>query len=260
MAVSGEMSDSSSAHDEQVAKLKEEVHALREQIKRSQRLASIGTMAAMVVHEFNNILTPIINYAHLAQDNPALMEKAIAKAADGGERARTICGAILGISRGDSGEPIDRNVAELVDQALSAMARAPARDGIELRLDIPGDLRIRTRPIEMEHVLLNLLINARRAVLQKGAMKRIGISVCAEGDRCVLSVTDNGVGIPPENIDQVFEPFFSTGKGSDTEGEGGTGLGLTICQEIVRAMHGQIDVQSRLGEGTTFTITLPLAA
>ena len=258
MAPVGNKTDTYSQHADQVARLESEVQALREQVRRSQRMASLGTMAAMVAHEFNNILTPIINYAHLAQGNPALTEKAIAKAADGGERARVICRAILGMSGEECAEPADASVAELVSETLSAMAPDPRKDGIELRLNIPESLRVRTRRIELQQVLMNLLLNARRAVLKRGRSGHIDVSVDVVGGKCVMSVADDGVGIPPENIDKVFEPFFSTAD-KDVEDEGGFGLGLTICQEIVQAMDGEIDVHSRLGEGTTFTITMPLA-
>jgi signal transduction histidine kinase len=255
----GNKTDSQSQHAQQVARLENEVRGLRERVRRSQRMASLGTMAAMVAHEFNNILTPIINYAHLAQGNPALTEKAIAKAADGGERARVICRAILGMSGEECDELADASVAELVSETLSAMARDPRKDGIELRLNVPEGLRIRTRRIELEQVLMNLLLNARRAVLKRGRSGHIDVAVAVVGGKCVMSVADDGVGIPPEDIEKVFEPFFSTGD-KDVDDDGGSGLGLTICQEIVQAMEGEIDVHSRLGEGTTFTITMPLAA
>ena len=259
MAPVGNKIDSRWQHADQVARLESEVRGLREQVRRSQRMASLGTVAAMVAHEFNNILTPIINYAHLAQGNPALTEKAIAKAADGGERAKVICRAILGMSGEECAEPADTSIAELVAETLSAIARDPRKDGIELRVNVPEGLRIRTRRIELEQVLMNLLLNARRAVLKKGRSGHIDVSVDVVGGKCVMSVADDGVGIPPEDIDKVFEPFYSTGDRS-VDDEGGSGLGLTICQEIVQAMNGEIDVHSRLGEGTTFTITLPLAA
>jgi len=258
MAGAGSKTDAASEHDQQVAKLRDEVESLRGQVKRSQRMASLGTMAAMIAHEFNNILTPIISYAHLAKKNPALSEKAIAKAADGGERARLICRAILGMSAGDRDAPVECRVADLVTESLLAIARHPQRDEIDLKMEVPEGLHIKARPIEFQHVVLNLLLNARRAVLQKGARGHIEISARVKDDRCELSVRDSGVGIPPENIDKVFEPFFSTNRSSDADVEGGFGLGLTICREIIKGMDGTISVQSTLGEGTTFTLSLPL--
>ncbi len=260
MAQASDKTDQGSQHAEQVIRLENEVEALRRQVRRSQRLASIGTMAAMVAHEFNNILTPIINYAHLAKDNPALTDKAIAKAADGGERAKVICQAILGMSGEEGEELTDKNLAELVSATLSAMVRGPERDGIEVRLNIPEDLHIRTKPIELEQVLLNLLQNAKRAVLKNNSGGLIEISVDVIEGQCILSVADNGEGIAPENIDRIFEPFFSTSEKTDEQEDSGFGLGLTVCQEIIESMDGDISVQSHLGEGTTFTITLPLAA
>lgn len=243
-------------HQEQLDRLNAEVEALRQQLKRSQRLAAVGTMTAMVAHEFNNILTPIINYAQMAKSNPALTAKAIAKAADGGQRASHICKAILGITREGPVELEEVKLAELVDQTISAMAREPAKDAIEMSLKVDQALSVRTRRVEIQQVLLNLLINARTAVLGKTGQRRIALVAGRQGRWVNIKVDDNGVGIAPENIEKIFQPFFTTRKADSDEGPG-SGLGLAICREIVTALGGQISVTSTLGHGTMFSVNLP---
>jgi signal transduction histidine kinase len=239
--------------DQQLTRLQREVETLRNQLRRAQRMATVGTMTAMVAHEFNNILTPIISYAQLARGNPRMTEKAISRAAEGGKKASTICRAILGLTRDDA-EPVLVSLAEVVNETLAAMAREPIKDGIELDVDVPGDLVGRLRPVALEQVLLNLLVNARWAVLQRHVPRLITLRAHRSGRQLEISVADNGVGILPENLPRVFDPFFSTKSGR--EGQEGFGLGLAVCRDIVQEMGGEISVESEIARGTTFTIRL----
>ena len=166
---STQVSPGTQTYPQQLATLNAEVASLREQLRRAQRLAAVGTMTAMVAHEFNNILTPIINYARMARTNPKFTGKAIDRAADGGERATNICKAILGLT-GQETQAGPVSVAELICETLAAMGREPAKDGIELVLAAPPDLTICTRRVELGQVLLNLVINARAAVLAKAGL------------------------------------------------------------------------------------------
>ena len=243
-------------HEQQLARLQAEVQALRDQLRKAQRLAAVGTMTAMVAHEFNNILTPIINYAQMARKNPSFTDKAIARAADGGQRASNICKAILGLTREQPTEKDDVGLLDLVGQTLAAMARDPQKDGIELVLQIPSDLRLKTRSVELQQVVFNLTMNARAAVLAKSGPRRIELAGGRQDGWIVLSVSDTGVGIAPENLEKVFQPFFTTRSGSDGESQG-HGLGLTICRDIVTSMGGTISVQSKVDEGTSFILRLP---
>ena len=245
------------SQEEKLAKLTAEVQALRQELHRAQRLATVGTMTAMVAHEFNNILTPIINYAQLAKSNPRMVEKAIARASEGGQRATEICKAILGITRDESPEPSRENLGALVREVLSAMGRNPRSDGIDMTVDIPRNLGLTTRRLELQQVLLNLIVNARKAVMANPAPRRIEISAVKESKNIVIRVSDNGGGIGPEIIDKIFQPFFTTNTTADDGKSKGHGLGLAICREIITSLDGQITVASTVGEGTTFTIRLP---
>jgi signal transduction histidine kinase len=244
------------SHEQQLRRYQAEIEALRRQLAAAQRRATVGTMVAMVAHEFNNILTPVLNYAQLARQKPHLAAKAVEKAADGSQRAAAICRALLGMTAEAPPDPVPVCLADLVAQTLTAMAREPAKDAIDLRVRVPRDLRVTTQPIELQQVLLNLLMNARTAVLAGDGSRRIDVGADAARDVVRLNVRDTGVGIAPDDMPHIFEPHFSTRSDEDSSG-GGHGLGLAICRQIVEALGGRIEVQSTRGKGATFTVVLP---
>jgi len=247
------------SHEEQLERLRAENQALRAELVRAQELATVGTMAAMVAHEFNNILTPIISYAQLAQNNPAYAEKAIARAADGGHRASTICQALLGMAADTPRVQELVKLADLLRSTFDAMARDPHKDLIELVLHVPETLTLSTRRVELQHVLLNLILNARSAVLKRPCGRKIQISAQKRKNAVQIHVSDNGGGIPPELQTKIFDAFFTT-KTDNPTGTRGYGLGLAFCGRVIASLDGKISVHSELGKGTTFTIELPVAA
>jgi len=253
-SVAARQTDNSPA---QLLALAAENESLRRQLRHCQKLATVGTMTAMIVHEFNNILTPIINYAQLAADgDEEMVAKAIRKAGEGSQRATEICDALLGLLRDRAADPVRVSLAELVDQSLLAMGRSPTKDGIELELSIPAALKVLARPGELKQVIVNLLINARSAILSNGRRRRIEIAAARDCEAVVLSIADSGTGIAPEHMGKLFEPFFTT-KNGDDDGEVGTGLGLALCSEVLTKMDGAIRAESTLGHGATFYVTLP---
>jgi signal transduction histidine kinase len=137
------------------------------------------------------------------------------------------------------------------------LARDPQKDGIALRVQVQPDLIVHGDPVQLEQVLLNLLINARQAMLGKGGSLTVKASKTEDGGEIKIQVIDTGPGIPEKLLPKIFQPFFTT-KGTAKPGESkGTGLGLAICREIVEHHRGRIDVASEVGKGTTFTIFLP---
>ena len=232
--------------------LHEQVRSLREQLRRAQSLAAVGTMTAMIVHEFNNILTTALGRAQLAQNgDEASREKAIHCALDACTRATTVCQALLDLTGGDAEARQSVCVAQLITETLEAMAREPAKDGIVLLQKVPARLRITTRPVLLKQVLLNLLLNARAAVLAKGRGQSLSVSATRSNGQVLIRIADTGVGIAPENLQRIFEPFFTTRNGS------GAGLGLPVCRQIVESLGGSIGVRSELGKGTVFSVALP---
>ncbi len=240
--------------------MQEQLDQVRAQLTESQRLATIGTISAVIAHEFNNLLTPIISYSQFALQSAQsekpdleLIQKALGKSFTSATKAGRICQSMLALARGESSfGPVD--VQHLVDETLAVMARDPKKDGIALRVHIQPGLRVLGDAVQLEQVLLNLLINARQSMLGKGGS--LSIKAVADGPMVRLQVIDSGCGVPEKLLGRIFEPFFTT-KGTVRRGESkGTGLGLAICKQIIEHHQGRIEVQSQVGKGTCFTLQL----
>lgn len=246
-----QISAESEAASQSLPQLRRQVRQLQQALARAQRLAAVGTMAAMVAHEFNNLLTPMLNYAQMAAEgDPEMQAKAVRHTLDGATRAAAICGALLDM--GGTGSDQKRQVVldELVEQTLVAMARDLAKDGINLVRKIPPRLSLTTCPGQVKQVLLNLLLNARWAAMKKGRGQSISIVAEQSGRQVFLRVADTGVGIDSQHIEKIFEPFFTTRSS-------GSGLGLAVSRQIIEELSGRLEVRSELGKGTVFTIALP---
>lgn len=249
----------------QLGETQRQLDALREQLTESQRLATIGTIAAVIAHEFNNLLTPIVSYSQYALQSAQgptpdmeLICKALSKAFASAEKAGKICSAMLGLARGESSFSAV-GVQTLVDETLMVLARDPQKDGIALRVQVSADLCVEGDSVQLEQVLLNLLINARQAMIGSGGSLTIKASA-DEPNEVKIQVIDTGPGIPQDLLPKIFQPFFTT-KGTTRKDESrGTGLGLAICKDIIEHHKGRIVVESRVGHGTTFNIYLPAAS
>jgi signal transduction histidine kinase len=244
--------------------MQRQLDSLREQLTESQRLATIGTIAAVIAHEFNNLLTPIVSYSQYAlqsaeseRPDMELIKKALSKSFQAAAKAGKICSSMLGLARGESSY-CDVSVQKLVDETLLVMARDPSKDGLALRVQVQPELTVHADPVQLEQVLLNLLINARHAMqgCRNGSLT-IKATAVEESAEVRLQVIDTGPGIPEKLLPKIFQPFFTT-KGTARKGETkGTGLGLAICKEIIEHHKGRIEVESVVGKGTTFSIYLP---
>jgi signal transduction histidine kinase len=168
---------------------------------------------------------------------------------------------MLGLARGQT-QFSKVSVQQLVEEVLLVLARDPQKDGLALRVQLQPGVMVCGDPVQLEQILLNLLINARQAMLgagTRGGSITIKASEVDGEDMVRVQVIDTGPGIPEKLLPKIFEPFFTT-KGTAKKGESkGTGLGLAICKEIVEAHKGRIEVQSVLGRGTTFGVVLPKA-
>jgi len=248
----------------QLGQTQRQLDELRQQLTESQRLATIGTISAVIAHEFNNLLTPMVSYSQFAlqsakSDKPdmELIVKALGKAFAGAEKAGKICAAMLALARGETSWT-SVPVQTLIDQVLAVLARDPQKDGIALRVQVHGELRVQGDDVQLEQVLLNLLINARQAMLGRGGSLTIKASATGESE-VKIQVIDTGPGIPENLLPKIFQPFFTT-KGTTKKDEArGTGLGLAICKDIIEHHKGRITVESKVGEGTTFNLFLPAA-
>lgn len=220
-------------------------------------MATLGTLASMLAHEMNNLLTPVLSYARLAMDAPAdsaLNRKAHEHAVRGVEACNAMSESILGFAKQEGGDSAD--IASCVDQALRCLPRELAKDGIEPRLELQGELAADISPTALTQVLLNLVLNAREAMSSGGVLTiRAERSTWNSGEPSVrISVEDTGDGIDPDELERVFLPFVSRG-----DRPGGAGLGLAICSHLVEDAGGRISAASEVRQGAVFVIELPAA-
>ena len=242
----------------QAQAVSEEVEALRRQVVELQRVSSLGVLAGGVCHELNNALMPILNYAKLGLRNPdpAYRDRAFEKILEGAKRASAITGGVLGLARPQADRRAPTDLVRLVEEVLLLAGKDLQKDRVHVDFRAEGRPHARVNPAQIQQVLLNLVINARQA-MPKGGTARVRVGVDPNGKTAELSVADTGTGIGSADLQRIFEPFFTTKTGPDASGVGGTGLGLSVCRDIVEAHHGRLRAESRPGQGSTFTLRLP---
>jgi two-component system NtrC family sensor kinase len=224
---------------------------------RLQRLAMLGTVCAGIAHEINNLLTPAMGYVQLARNAPDdvdLQGKALEKSATALETTAKIVRSMLGLGTGDD-QDVRADVATVVADALACIGRAPTK-GIKVTIDVPPDLAARIRPVALQQILMNLSLNALEAM--QGQSGTLTIRARAEEETIRIEVRDSGPGIPAHIAQSLFHPFVTTPTTGQPCARKGTGLGLTICRDLVDEADGTIRVESS-GEGAIFTVTLPPA-
>jgi signal transduction histidine kinase len=226
---------------------------LEDQLRQSQKMEAVGTLAGGIAHDFNNLLTIIIGYTQLARtrepDNPALKGdlEQISRSSD---QAAALTRQLLSFSRKQMVLPTVLNLNDCIHETLKMLRRIIGED---IRLDTELDPNlppIEADPGQMDQVLMNLAVNARDAMAGGGVL---GFRTRRSGDQVELHVSDTGAGIDEKVLPHIFEPFFTT-----KEMGRGTGLGLATVYAAVQQAHGNIRVESRVDEGTTFIITLPV--
>src|SRR5450432_1494871 len=241
----------------QYATLLDAIHHVIEEkrLAHLDRMASLGTLAAGIAHEINNPLTYVIaNLQLLEEEMPSspLLHDAI----DGAERIRGIVSHIKTFSRAGDEHRAHVDLRSILDSSIKVVmseVRARAR----LVRDYGHIPLILANPGQLGHVFLNLLLNAAHAIPEGNPHDntiRVMTRAAAQGE-IVVEIADTGRGIAAEVRHRIFDPFFTT-----TPVGRGTGLGLSVCHGIVRSLGGTITVESELGQGTTFRITLPASA
>ena len=238
-----------------------ETEQLREQLLRAQRLSSVGTLASSVAHEFNNILTTLMNYAKLGlkpECSDASKQQAFEKILKGSQRAAVIISSMLGFARHGATNRELTDLVALVEEVLVLCDKDLSKHQIKV------EKRFHSRPKapvvrgQIEQILLNLIINARQA-MPRGGRLTIDVRENTKTRMVEIAICDTGVGIAPDQLRMIFEPFYTT-KEPDEDGHGGSGLGLSVCRQIIEQHHGRIRVESMSGKGSKFTVKLPLDA
>ncbi len=245
--------------DETVS-IRQKIEHLEAELRQARRMASLGDLVSTTTHEFNNVLTTIINYAKLGlrHKDEASRDKALTKILGAAERAEKITNGVLGMARNRGHERAPTDLAKLIESSLVLLEREMQKYRIQIVTQFePAPLAF-VCGNEIQQVLLNLLTNARQA-MPRGGQILIRIASDPASNMVDLMVRDTGGGIPPEVLPRIFDRYFSTKQGPDATGKGGAGVGLSTCSEIMEAHQGKIRVESTVGVGTAFTLKLPAA-
>ncbi|NVM57298.1 MAG: PAS domain S-box protein [Desulfobacterales bacterium] len=239
----------------------------QEDLVRVDRLAEIGRIAAGVAHEINNPLAVIgeasgwasvvVGEAEgLSPEDREELEKAVREIGGQTRRCRSITHRLLDFARDSAPTKTELDLHGLLKETISFLKPELKHTPIEIDLKFtPGPLHMNSDPKLLEQVFVNFITNAIHAVREKeGEKGRIEIRTLKNNSEVEISVEDNGVGIPEEDQGKIFHLFYTTKSPSK-----GTGLGLTICQNIATKLGGNITFHSKVGVGTTFTIRIPVS-
>jgi signal transduction histidine kinase len=232
---------------------------LQQELVVCQRQAMLGTLTAIIAHEYNNLMTPVLARAQdaVARDDVAAMRKALTTTARQTEKALRFTRQVLQLADGKE-LPLEAcRVADLVDAAITSAVRPFEKDGIELELRIPDDLYVRAQPLLFEQALLNLLLNARAAM--RGRRGRLSVAARREGDMVVVAVCDSGVGMSAEMLDEVINPFLAADADAHPGDWSSVGLGLSACRKIAQQHGGAVRAEVNDGPGCTFRLRWPAA-
>ena len=247
--------ESSQRQAEDLVRTLRQIDEVQTRLSHMERLSSVGRLAAGAAHEINNPLTVISGRAQLliASCTNENDRKALQLIIEQSGRIAKIIRDLMGLAKPAepnyeliSLEPILQRVITILSQSLKA-------EGIVVEEDYqPGLPSVYADAKQLEQVFLNLAINAVQA-MPRGGTLRICIGLDEKNHKIKVEISDTGEGIEEKDLRSIFDPFFTTKK----EGEG-TGLGLTICQSVIQTHRGEITVSSKVGQGTTFCIALPL--
>jgi two-component system NtrC family sensor kinase len=234
-------------------------------LMKSDRLASLGQLSATVAHEINNPISAVLNLSMLMErilktdgipkGREEEFRKYLSQVSSETERVGRIVSELLAFSRRAAPQRVPSDLHAVIERTLSILRHKLELAGVEARLVAAPDLpHVECDPSQMEQVVINLVANAAEAMTAGGHVVERTRALPGE-DAVEVAVEDDGPGIPDEHLQRIFEPFFSTKEGGKS-----LGLGLAVVYGIVDAHHGRVDVESAVGRGTTFRITLPVHA
>ncbi|MCB2231225.1 PAS domain S-box protein [bacterium] len=225
----------------------------------SEKMAAVGMLAAGVAHEFKNYLGGIIGNASFAleeiPDDDELAHETLEQIIQMGEKANQVAMSLLTYSKTKPDDRSHEDLRTLITNTLSLVEKELRTRSIEIVTYFNEVPLVLISSGKIQQLLLNLIINAEHAISESGV---ITIALLSDDNFVRLKVGDTGSGISPEHINKVFDPFYSTKGVWGKDKLVGTGMGLSICRNIAREHGGDLTVQTRVGVGTTFTLTLPL--
>jgi signal transduction histidine kinase len=249
----GDLQNSYRMMIDRLAKEKTERERTQDLLARTEKMATVGTLASGIAHEVNSPLTGAMHSVHALEAGALAPEKQgryLQVLAESLERIRRAVSQLLDYSTVHVTNVADCDLSSLVAKTLVFLEYQIARNRVEVENRLPP-LPIRADAHKMEQVLVNLVLNAVAAMPAGG---RLAFRHVVDGPFLTLIVSDTGEGIPEGNLEKIFDPFFTTKRNGE-----GTGLGLAVCRKIVEQHGGRISVSSRPGEGTEFHVALPLA-
>lgn len=224
-------------------------------VRRSERLAALGTLSAGLAHELNNVLNIISGYASVIRKEAGpdhAFTNDLEMILKEGRHASDLLNRFLMFARPARLRPMDSDLAALIHNCLSVLSLPIARQKISLVTAVAAELPLSCDPVPLEHAIFNVLLNAVQAMKGGGTLSVSTTSPPGQGTR--VCVEDTGCGIRPEDLPRIYDPFFTT-KGP---GEG-TGLGLAITHRILELHGGAIEIQSEPGRGTRVELLIPAA-
>lgn len=238
-----------------------EERARERQLRRAERLASVGTLVGGVAHELNNPLHAIRNVAELMlfEQRPSEDEELLQMILREADRAARVVADLRRLARETQESTTGRepsDVNEILRHCLRVRRYSLETANIAIEEDLAPDLPpVLANRCDLEQVVFNLLINAEQALKERATTPKLLLRTRRTAGWIALSIIDNGPGISPDHIERIYDPFFTT----KSPGEG-TGLGLSLVHNIIAEHGGEIDVESQQGKGTAFRIELPVAA
>jgi two-component system NtrC family sensor kinase len=240
-------------------RMEEEKQKMEEQLLLTGRLAAVGELAAGVAHELNNPITAIKGFAQLLTARKDL-DETIRKDLDTiyreSQRAAKITQNLLSFARRHEPEKHPISINDVIENILEMQDHLMKVNNIELEVELDPDLPKTMADFhQMQQVFMNIVNNAEQAMLETHGKSRLLIKTQRSGKMVQITFADNGPGISEENLKRIFDPFFTT-----KEVGKGTGLGLSICYGLVEAHGGRIYARSKLGQGATFVVEMPIVS
>ncbi len=246
-------------NEELEGKVKQRTHELQEaqkQLIQAEKLATIGTLAGGVAHEINNPLTAVLTNAQLLKMGGIKGDdlESIHLIEEGAKRCQTIVQKLMKYARKSDAENLDKevNLNDVIENMCSFLNYQFEQDNVHLEKRLRPIAKVKGIPNELEQVFTNIVLNAKDAVKSAKNSGTIEVETYEKNGSVCVSIKDDGIGIPAENISKIFDPFFTT-----KEIGKGTGLGLSISYGIIEKHGGKINVNSESGAGTTFTVAFP---